>query len=44
MDDLFNDPGDLGFFDIIDDDIKADMELDNMMYEPAPGEEAFDEP
>lgn len=38
MDDLFDEPGDLGFFDIVDEGIKADMELDNLFYEPAPGE------
>jgi hypothetical protein len=38
MEDLFDDPGDLGFFDeesFIDEDA---LELDNEFYIPAPGE------
>lgn len=37
MCDLFDDPGDLGFFDQQNDIVEAD-ELDNDFYEPFPGE------
>ena len=37
-DNLFDDPGDLGFFDQKDEDIEPE-ELDNPFYEPFPGEE-----
>ena len=38
MDDLFDDPGDLGFFDEQELDVPMD-DLENDFYEPAPGED-----
>ena len=39
MDGLFDDPGDLGFFDDDSDRFKeGDFDLDNEFYEKAPGE------
>jgi hypothetical protein len=38
MNDLFDDPGDLGFFDLHEEDIEPE-EFDNPFYEPFPGEE-----
>lgn len=38
MSDLFDDPGDLGFFDIQEDE-PVDEPLDNDFYEPCPEEE-----
>jgi len=39
MDDLFDDPGDLGFFDQKDEDIEPEDMVDDLFYEPYPGEE-----
>lgn len=36
--DMFDDPGDLGFFDEKEEVSPADVELDNEFYEPIPGE------
>lgn len=38
MDGVFDDPGDLGFFDKEDEIIEPD-DLENEFYEPYPGEE-----
>lgn len=38
MEDLFDDPGDLGFMDLPEDGLDIDCDLDNLFYEPAPGE------
>lgn len=40
MNDLFDDPGDLGFFDQPDEYTDMD-DLENPFYEPAPGEEDY---
>jgi hypothetical protein len=40
MDELFDDPGDLGFFADDDEAIEPE-ELDNEFYSPAPGEDEF---
>ncbi|MGH0053266.1 MAG: hypothetical protein ACQ5SW_07760 [Sphaerochaetaceae bacterium] len=41
MEDLFDDPGDLGFFNQHDEEpIDVDLEHDEF-YEPAPGEEEY---
>lgn len=40
MSELFDDPGDLGFFDIQEDE-SVEEPLDNPFYEPAPGEEDY---
>ena len=37
MDDLFDDPGDLGFFDMEEPELPDEPE-DDMFYEPLPGE------
>lgn len=42
MDDLFDDPGDLGFMDLPEDGVDIDIDLDNLFYEQAPGE-AYDD-
>jgi hypothetical protein len=39
MSNLFDDPGDLGFFDKEEEDHSRELELENDFYEPAPGEE-----
>jgi hypothetical protein len=38
-DDLFDDPGDLGFFDKEEKVPEDEFDLENPFYEPAPGEE-----
>lgn len=38
MDDLFDDPGDLGFFDQQDEVIEPDDMDNDEFYEPFPGE------
>ena len=46
MDDLFDDPGDLGFFDNRDRELtkleKENLQLEDEFYEPFPGEELWD--
>jgi hypothetical protein len=46
MEDLFDDPGDLGFFDNKDNDKNwledENLKLENEFYEPFPGEEMWD--
>ena len=39
MDGMFDDPGDLGFFDQDDDDVEVPMLEDDLFDEPFPGEE-----
>jgi hypothetical protein len=39
MDDVFDDPGDLGFLLLEDDEPHEPDDLDNPFYEPAPGED-----
>jgi len=41
MDGIFDDPGDLGFFDEKDEDIDLDDMCDDDFYEPFPGEEDY---
>ena len=39
MDDLFDDPGDLGFFDQKEEALEPDEVRDDLFYEPFPGED-----
>ena len=41
MDSVFDDPGDLGFFDL-NDEVEEAPELENDFYEPFPGEDAWE--
>jgi len=41
MDGIFDDPGDLGFFDQEEDVLEPEDMVDDNFYEPFPGEEEF---
>jgi len=42
MDDLFDDPGDLGFFWDEEAELELEEAMDDLFYVPAPGEEEDD--
>ena len=41
MDGMFDDPGDLGFFDIKDEDVEVPLLEDSIFDEPLPDEEEY---